>query len=97
MKAVTKPCPICGADALSYAYINELVNFKAKPIVTRSVPSVTYVCEEHGWFSLSEAVNNMLASSTDPSLKEKLSAKVKERYFPEDLVPLALKPIESLD
>ena len=97
MKAVTKPCPICGADVLSYAYTNELVNFKAKPVIVRSIPSVAYVCEIHGWFALSEAINNMVTAGNDPLLKQKLSTKIKERYFPEDMQPLALKPIESLD
>lgn len=97
MKTQNKPCPICKKDVLAFTHINELVSLKNGTTVIRSVPSVTYVCSQHGWFSLSEQINNLVISSSDPLIHAKLSAKVKETYFPEDEQPLALKPIESLD
>ncbi len=97
MRTQTKPCPICKNDALAFTHINELVSLKTKTTIIRSVPSVTYICGQHGWFSLSEQINSLVTSSSDPVIHAKLAAKVKEGYFPEDDQPLSLKPIESLD
>ncbi len=96
MKSVTKPCPICGEDALSFNQTNQLVNIKVKPPTIREVPSVVYVCDTHGWFSLSEQINRFVTSNDDPAAKQKLAVIDKERYVPEQDQPLALKPIESL-
>ena len=96
MKAETRQCPICKENVTSFTYNAELISFNAALTTIRSVPSVTYACEEHGWFSLSKEVNDLVISSEDPSVKQKLAAIVKERYVPEQDQPLALKPIESL-
>ncbi|EOX6074858.1 TPA: hypothetical protein R4Y95_002328 [Klebsiella variicola subsp. variicola] len=96
MKSVTKPCPICGVDSLSFNHVNQVVNINSKPPTIREVPSIVYVCDEHGWFSLSEQVNGLVTSNNDPAVKQKLASIVKERYVPEQDQPLALKPIESL-
>ncbi|ASO79723.1 hypothetical protein [Escherichia coli] len=96
MKSVTKPCPICGEGALSFNQTNQLVNIKVNPPTIREVPSVVYVCDTHGWFSLSEQINSLVTSTDDPVAKQKLAVIVKERYVPEHDQPLALKPIESL-
>ncbi|MDU5454431.1 MAG: hypothetical protein E6095_13000 [Pseudescherichia vulneris] len=96
MKSVTKPCPICGENALSFSHVNQVVNISAKPPTIREVPSVVYVCDTHGWFSLSEQIDSLVTSIDDPAVKQKLATIVKERYVPEQDQPLALKPIESL-
>lgn len=96
MKSVTKPCPICGVDSSSFNHVNQVVNINSKPPTIREVPSVVYVCDTHGWFSLSEQINSLVTSNDDPAVKQKLAAIVKERYVPEQDQPLALKPIESL-
>lgn len=96
MKSVTKPCPICGVDSLSFNHVNQVVNINSKPPTIREVPSIVYVCDKHGWFSLSEQVNGLVTSNNDPAVKQKLASIVKERYVPEQDQPLALKPIESL-
>lgn len=96
MKSVTKPCPICGVGSMSFNHVNQVVSINSKPPTIREVPSVVYICDEHGWFSLSEKVNGLVTSKNDPVLKQKLAAIVKERYVPEQDQPLALKPIESL-
>lgn len=96
MKSVTKPCPICGENALSFNHVNQVVNVKAKPPTIREVPSVVYVCDEHGWFMLSEQINELVTSSSDPAITARLEDLVKDRYFPEDDQPLFLKSIESL-
>lgn len=97
MRTQNKPCPICKNDVQAFAHINELISLKTETTVIRSVPSVTYICGKHGWFSLSEQINNLVTSSSDPVIHAKLAAKVKDSYFPEDEQPLSLKPIESLD
>ncbi|HFO0258560.1 TPA: hypothetical protein ACHIDA_004866 [Raoultella ornithinolytica] len=97
MKSVTKPCPICGGDALFFNHKNQVVNINVKPPTIREIPSVVYVCDAHGWFSLSEQINSLVTSSDDSDVKQKLATIVKERYVPEQDQPLALKPIESLE
>ncbi|WP_312980151.1 hypothetical protein [Atlantibacter sp.] len=97
MKSVTKPCPICGEDAVSFNHVNQVVNLKTQPPTIREVPSVCYICDEHGWFLLSEQINDLVITSADPSVKNRLKALVKMRYFPEQDQPVNLKAIESLD
>lgn len=97
MKSVTKPCPICGADSLSFNHVNQVVNINSKPPTIRAVPSVVYVCDEHGWFMLSEQINELVTSSSDPAITARLKGLVKARYFPEHDQPLSLKSIESLE
>ncbi|HAH8787705.1 TPA: hypothetical protein HIQ84_001858 [Escherichia coli] len=97
MKSVTNSCPICGEAATSFNHVNQVVNLRATPPTIRAVPSVVYVCDEHGWFMLSEQINDFVTTSTDSSVKTRLAELVKTRYFPENDRPLFLKSIESLE
>lgn len=97
MKSVTNSCPICGEAATSFNHVNQVVNIRVTPPTIRAVPSVVYVCDEHGWFMLSEQINDLVTTSTDPSIKKRLAELVKVRYVPEQDQPLALKSIESLE
>ena len=97
MKSVTNSCPICGEAATSFNHVNQVVNLRVTPPTIRAVPSVVYVCDEHGWFMLSEQINDFVTTSTDSSVKTRLAELVKARYFPENDRPLFLKSIESLE
>lgn len=97
MKSVTKPCPICGETAVSFNHVNQVVNLKTEPPTIREVPSVCYICDEHGWFLLSEQINNLVNTSTDLSVKNRLKDLVKMRYIPELDQPMTLRAIESLE
>ncbi|ARD61176.1 hypothetical protein Y71_15070 [Kosakonia radicincitans DSM 16656] len=97
MKSVTKPCPICGEAATSFKHVSKVVNISGNQPTIREVPSVVYVCDEHGWFMLSEQINDFVITSTDPSVKKRLAELVKVRFVPEQEQPLSLKAIESLD
>jgi len=96
MSSVTKPCPICGDASTSFKHVNQVVNTRVTPPTIRAVPSVVYICDEHGWIMLSEQINDLVTTSADPSVKTRLAELVKTRYFPENDQPLFLKSIESL-
>lgn len=97
MTSLINSCPICGESATSFKHVNQIVNLRATPPTIRAVPSVVYVCDEHGWFMLSEQINDLVTTSTDPAIKKRLAELVKTRYFPENDQPLLLKSIESLE
>lgn len=96
MPSRSKPCPACGKLAVSFKHTIQLVNTSARPVTLREVPSVVYICENDGWFALSEPVNETMLTTKNPYMKDVLAEKIAEKYFPEGEQPLSLKPIENL-
>ncbi|MGR7040922.1 hypothetical protein ACU63Y_07970 [Klebsiella aerogenes] len=84
-------CPICGNEAIASKH--KLLSQATGNLV----PSHVYTCDNDGWFSLSESVNNLVTNAPSAETVEKLKNIVSRTYFPADLWPAEPRPIESLD
>lgn len=84
-------CPICGADAIVSQH--KLLSERSGQVI----PAHVYTCEDDGWFSLSESVNDLITVSPSPETVKKLKRIVSETFFPADLWPANPRPIESLE
>lgn len=97
MTKKTKPCPICNVPSEHYEKIFHAYSAGTVPINIRPIPSSVFACEEHGWFAISEKIEDFLFNDPLQIHKDRLAKKVAEKFIPFDDLPVNLQPVESLD